>query len=222
MINVKKFPLVLLTIFLSLTSMTIIAGQIYRFQDEEGVTTLSKSLPPYAAQNGYDILDDKSFHLIKHVDPAPTAEQIIEQERRLAAKEKEERQAAHAAKQLEERQRQQQIYDKNLRASYTSEQDLIKTYQAELDYLATELDKSKQRLSNKKEKLIQLQKQAADTELSGKSISVNMEKRLLASQQEIDNVNAEINRIQLEHQQRKKQFQADLTRLRQLLDQTPN
>ncbi len=222
MTNIKKFQLVLLTIFLSSTSMTIIAGQIYRFQDEEGVTTLSKSLPPYAAQNGYDILDDKSLHLIKHVGPALTPDQIIEEERRLAAKEKKERQAEKAAKELEERQRQQQIYDKNLRASYTSEQGLIEACQAELDYLATELDKSKQRLSSKKEKLIQLQKQAADIELSGKSISVNMEKRLIATQQEIDNVNAEVDRLELEQQQRKEQFQADLLRLRQLLGQATN
>jgi hypothetical protein len=67
------YPVSILAVALSLVSLASYAGNIYRFHDENRVSTLSKTLPPYAAQQGYEILDDKSFLVIKRVMSPKTA-----------------------------------------------------------------------------------------------------------------------------------------------------
>ncbi len=60
---------------LLIISLPAEAGKIYRYTDNNGVSTLSKSLPPYAAQKGYDILDETSLRLIERVH---TREELIQ------------------------------------------------------------------------------------------------------------------------------------------------
>ncbi|MCB2425794.1 DUF4124 domain-containing protein, partial [Methylophaga pinxianii] len=63
-----------------LIATTVSAAQLYRFTDENGIPTLSKTLPPEVAQQGYDILDEKSMRVIERVPPAPTEAEIAERE----------------------------------------------------------------------------------------------------------------------------------------------
>jgi len=51
----------LVTLLLLSLTMPAMAGKLYRFPDKNGISTISRSLPPSAAQGGYDILDDKSL-----------------------------------------------------------------------------------------------------------------------------------------------------------------
>ena len=213
----KSITFVALITAFGITSFAASAGQIYRFKDESGVTTMSKILPPHAAQNGYDILDDKSFRLIEQVDPALTSEQIIEEEKRLAVEKEAERLAEIAEKERKEQQRQEIIYNNNLLASYQSEEDLLRAKATQITYLFSQLSKTEDFVAKNNEKLHQLQQQAAETEISGKSISVNFKKRLDAVEQELENNHAEIKRIKSEIQARDSQFSTDLIRLRQLL-----
>lgn len=67
---------------LCLVSGSIFAGQLFRFNDESGTPTLSKTLPPEAAQQGYDILDDKTMRLIERVPPALSEAELAEQAQR--------------------------------------------------------------------------------------------------------------------------------------------
>ncbi|MBE0439983.1 MAG: DUF4124 domain-containing protein [Gammaproteobacteria bacterium] len=203
-------------------SQQLSAGTIYRFIDDNGIITMSKSLPPYAAQTGYDVLDDKSLRLIKHVDPALTPEQIAEKKRQLALQKEAERLAAEQAKQLQAQRRQQMIADHTLLTSFQSEQDLLNARDADLDYRQTELDKAISHLENSQIKLQQMQQEAAEQELSGKSVSVNMNKRLNAVMQEINHDEQNIKRLKHEIEQITKQYGHDLERLRQLLERKPN
>ena len=66
--------LICLSLFLTLTSLASHAGQVYRFKDDSGVKTMTKTLLPYAAQQGYEILDDTSLRVIEKVAPALTEE----------------------------------------------------------------------------------------------------------------------------------------------------
>ncbi len=213
----KPITLIALLTAFAITSFAASAGQIYRFNDESGVTTMSKILPPHAAQNGYDILDDKSFRLIEQVAPALTPEQIIEEEKRLAAEKEAGRLAKISEKKRKEQQRQETIYNNNLLASYQSEEDLLRAKATQITYLFSQLSKTEDFVAKNNEKLHQLQQQAAETEISGKSISVNFKKRLDAVEQELENNHAEIKRIKSEIQARDSQFSTDLIRLRQLL-----
>ncbi len=217
MTNLKPLTFIALAIVFCSTSFAASAGQIYRFKDESGVTTMSKILPPHAAQNGYDVLDDKSFRLIENIEPALTPAQIIEEEKRIAAQQEADRLAKIAEKERREQLRQQTIYNNNLLASYQSEQDLLRAKDTELTYLKSQLTKAEKFLSNNTEKLHQLQQQAAETEIGGKSITTNFKKRLDAIQQEIENNHAEIKRLHSEIQTRDLRFDNDLVHLRKLL-----
>lgn len=216
-------PLKLVTaLLLILASSQVFAGHIFRYQDESGVTTMSKFLPPQAAQNGYDVLDDKTLRLIERVEPALTAEQIIEEEKRIAAEKEAQRLAEKEQQQQQEQLRQQAISDNNLRASYGSEQDLINARDTEITYLNNLLDKTKAHKDKSQTRLGLLQNNAAEAELSGKKISVNQQKRIDAAQQEINNAEMEINRLENEISQRSQQFDKDLARLRELFADSTN
>lgn len=207
---------------LLLASQQLSAGTIYRFIDENGIITMSKSLPPYAAQTGYDILDDKSLRIIKHVDPALTAEQRAEKERQLAIKQEQQQLAAEQAKQQQEQRRQQVILDQSLLASFQSVQDLLNARDSDIAYRQTELEKAIQHLEDNERKLQNMQQEAAEQELSGKSVSVNMTKRLTATQQEISNDKLDIKRLKLEIEQLNTQYEHDIERLKLLLSKQSN
>ncbi len=215
-----------LLFLLLVASQQLSAGTIYRFMDENGIITMSKSLPPYAAQKGYDILNDKSLRLIKHVDPALTAEQIAQKERLLAEQKEAERLAAEQAKQQrqqkQEQRRQQAVEDQMLLASFQSEQDLLNARDTDLSYRQTELDKAIKHLEESKIKLQNMQQEAAEQELSGKPVSVNMNKRLASAQQEINNDDQNIKRLGLEIEQLNKRYEHEIERLRFLLSKESN
>ncbi len=211
-----------LLFLLLVASQQLSASTIYRFMDENGIITMSKSLPPYAAQKGYDILNDKSLRLIKHVDPALTAEQIVEKERQIAEQKEAERLAAEQAKQQQEQRRQQAIADQTLLASFQSEQDLLTARDTDVGYRQTELDKAVKHLEESKIKLQNMQQEAAEQELSGKPVSINMNKRLTAVQQEINNDQQNIKRLGLEIEQLNKQYEHDIERLNFLLSKESN
>ncbi|MDH5357895.1 MAG: DUF4124 domain-containing protein [Gammaproteobacteria bacterium] len=218
----KSCNIIILATLIALISLPVNAGQLYRFPDENGISTISKILPPSAAQNGYDILDEKSLRLLKRVAPALTPDQIIEQERQLAEQKEAQHLAEIAEKEQQERKRQQAIHDQNLLASYQSEQDLIDARDSDLSYRQTQIANKTEFLSKYKEKLRQLQQQAAEQELSGNAVTTNLSKSLSTTQQEIDNTQAAIERLQTESQELTKQYEVDILRLRQLLSAKKN
>ncbi|RKZ78930.1 MAG: DUF4124 domain-containing protein [Gammaproteobacteria bacterium] len=206
-----------IAILLSIISLPTYAGQLYRFPDSDGVLTISKRLPPYAAQKGYDVLDEKTLHLIERVKPALTAEQISGLERQLIEQKEANRVAEIAAKEELERSKQQYIYDQNLIARYQSEQDLIEARDADLSYHKTQIEETTKKLSLNKKNLYQLQKQAAEQELSGRALNANLSKRLTATQNAILNNETDLERLKIAVKQLTIQYEADLVRLKQLL-----
>ena len=205
-----------LGLFLTLTSLASQAGQVYRFKDDSGVKTMSKTLPPYTAQQGYEILDDTSLRVIEKVAPALTKEEIAEFKRQQKAEKEQQRLAQIEAE--KERRRQAMIYDANLKASYRTEDELLKKRETELLYFQNQIDKTELNLKRNKEKLHQFQQQAADIELSGRAVTGNLKKRLVATEQEINNNHLELERLKTENKASIEQFDRDLIRLRQLLN----
>jgi rRNA-processing protein FCF1 len=206
-----------IAILLLIINLPIHAGQLYRYPDEDGVLTISKRLPPYAAQKGYDILDEKSLHLIERIKPALTAKQISELEQNLSEQKEANRLAEIAAKEELERNKKQYIYDQNLIARYQSDQDLIKTRDADLKYHKIQIEETTKKLSQNKKNLYQLQQQAAEQELSGKALSANLNKRLTATQNAILNNETDLERLKMEVKQLTIQYEVDLIRLKKLL-----
>ncbi|MCX4193601.1 DUF4124 domain-containing protein [Methylophaga sp. OBS1] len=212
---IRKF-LCLSTSLLLFACLSAQAGQLYRFPDENGVLTLSTSLPPEAAQKGYDIIDDKTMRVIKRVAPAPTEDELeaLEAEKlREAERKKKQEIAAQEAEKARQKQRQ---HDRTLLITYPTEVDLLAARDKDINYRQEQIGMLSAKLPILKQRLQDVQKEAAERELSGGKITDNMQKRLDAAQEEIRIRQQSIKIYQAEIEALKTQYQQDLERLRYL------
>lgn len=198
-------------------SLSAIADRLYRFPDENGVLTLSRSLPPEAAQKGYVILDDKTMRVIERVAPAPTEEEIAEIKAQQAKAKEQEKQAKLEAEQAQKHRQQQASFDRTLLITYPTEQDLIDARDKDINYRKEQIDLHLAKLPKLEQHLIAVQKQAAARELSGSKISDNMQKRLDAAHEEIAIRNQAIQQYRAEIESLSAEYATELERLRYLL-----
>lgn len=208
---IRKLPLL---IFCSIFSLSVSAGQLYRFPDENGVMTLSTTLPSSASQKGYDIIDAETMRLIERVPAALTEQELLEQAAKQKVEEEARIQAEEQAKQAEEARQAQQSYDKTLLITYRSEADLIRARDSDIAYRQEQINMHQQKLPELKQYLYQIQNEAAQRELSGAKITANMQKRLDAAKEEIEVRNQAIAELQAEIAQLETKYQQDLERLK--------
>lgn len=198
-------------------SLAAAAGNLYRFEDEDGIKTLSRSLPPSAAQRGYDILDDRTMRLIERVPPAPTEAEIAEMKAQRAEAEERQRQQAIADKEAAKQREKQARHDRMLLTTYPTEADLLDARDKDIEHRREQIGLLSVKLPKLQQRLEEVQQQAAERELSGGKITTNMQKRLDAAQEEITVRKQAIKRYQAEIKELNEQYQQDLERLRQLL-----
>ena len=210
----KITNIIFLSFLLSLSSLSAQAGKIYRFDDQSGTSTLSKILPPYASQQGYDILDEKSLRLIERV---PSQEQSIkaqqeqdkiEQQKQLALREKEEQEKLRQIS---------RIKDQNLIAQYPSTAILIKSRDADLHARQVHINDIKQQSEISKQKLIDFQEKIGQQEFDGEAVSDKQSKHLNMIQDAINHNQLSLQREAEALEQTKQQFESDLIRLEILL-----
>ncbi len=206
-----------LFIFFTIFSLSVSAGQLYRFPDENGVMTLSTSLPSSASQKGYDIIDAETMRLIERVPAALTKQELLEQAAKKKIEEEARLQAEEKAKQAEEAHKAQLSYDKTLLITYRSEGDLIRARDSDIAYRQEQIDMHQQKLPELKQYLYQIQNEAAQRELSGAKITANMQKRLDAAKEEIEVRKQAITELEAEIAQLESKYQHDLERLKYLL-----
>ena len=196
----------------------VVAGQLYRFTDENGVITLSRSMPPTAAQRGYDIIDDRTMRLIKRVDPAPTAEQIESMKQEKKRQAELQRQAEQARNAAERARQKQAAYDRSLLITYPSETDLLRAKESDMSYRQQQINQHQSKMPELQKQLDSIQQQAAERELSGAKVTKNMQKRLDAAQEEIRVRKETIKQLQTEIDDLSAKYDRDLQRLRLLLE----
>ncbi len=211
---IPKLPLL---IFCSTFSLSVSAGQLYRFPDENGVMTLSTTLPSAASQKGYDIIDSETMRLIERVPAALTEQELLEQAAKQKVEEEARLQAEEQAKQAEEARQAQQTYDKTLLITYRSEADLIRARDSDIAYRQEQIAMHQQKLPELKQYLYELQTEAAQRELSGAKVTANMQKRLDAAKEEIQVRQQAITELKAEITELQSKYQHDLERLNYLL-----
>ena len=211
---IPKLPLL---IFCSIFSLSVSAGQLYRFPDENGVMTLSTTLPSAASQKGYDIIDAETMRLIERVPAALTEQELLEQAAKQKVEEEARLQAEEQAKQAEEARQAQQTYDKTLLITYRSEADLIRARDSDIAYRQEQIAMHQQKLPELKQYLYELQNEAAQRELSGAKVTANMQKRLDAAKEEIQVRQQAITELKAEITELQSKYQHDLERLNYLL-----
>lgn len=209
-------PKLALLIFCSIFSLSVSAGQLYRFPDENGVMTLSTTLPSAASQKGYDIIDSETMRLIERVPAALTEQELVEQAAKQKIEEEARLQAQEQAKQAEEARQAQQTYDKTLLITYRSEADLIRARDSDIAYRQEQITMHQQKLPELKQYLYELQNEAAQRELSGAKVTANMQKRLDAAKEEIQVRQQAITELKAEITELQSKYEHDLERLNYL------
>jgi len=190
-------------LFTSMVS-SIEAMNLYRFTNEEGVQSIGTSLPPNAAQRGYDILDAQTMRLIERIAPAPSAEEIEQLER-------EEHQKQLAAKHKQK----QDIYDKRLLSLYQSSQDVYAAKQRDVAAKQATLEQTKFSLVELEARQQHYQQQAADEELGG-GVTKKTQHALTQNQQSIVETKQLITSLEKDIALLNAQYDADAARIKQL------
>lgn len=211
--NLNFYTVSLLTLAVSLISLPSHAGNIYRFLDNNGISTLSKTLPPYAAQQGYEILDDKTLRVIERV---PTRTEMIEQYT-IAQKQLQENQAQQDKEALEKRlRREQESADNNLLDIYPSVKDIIKARDRHQTYINKQIEDTLAQKTYLQKTLHRLEQSAAEQELSGQAVSNKLSQRIKVIQQDITDNQRHTERLQNDKANNAQQYEKDLIRLKKL------
>ena len=209
-----KISYVILSFVLLISSFSVSAGKIYRFKDQNNQSTLSRILPPYAAQKGYDILNDKTLIIIKRIKSLNEVQNDEFKRKQEHHKVIEEQKKRAAEKQVLAEKKQQ---DATLLARYPSEDVLIKSHSAEILYIQNRIDRMKSQQAKEIKKLIKLQSKAAEEEINNGKISTNLQSAISLSQQNIYSNRAELNKLTDEKDVVSQYYNAELEHLRSLL-----
>jgi len=192
-----------------MTSLPSHAGKIYRFVDQNGVSTLSKILPPDLAQKGYDVLNDKTLSLIKHVDSLQQQQSADKKQQRIINDS------------LTDKKRKLTLWrkSKTLLDRYPSEQVLISSRDAELLHYQNQIDDTQEKIQSERKTLSSLQLQAANEELNSGDLSPVLKKKLSTTEKNIHNFNQYLIQLTQDKNQVSKKYNLDLTHLQRLLKQ---
>ena len=138
--------------------------RVYRYHDARGVMHVESTLPPGQAQSGYEVLDRRTLKTLAVVAPAPSAQELAEQERR-------QRGAAAAQRSAQARQRDaaQQMYrDQMLLQTYASEAELIRLRDTKLETMALVLDSVQKTAGHLRSNLAQMDATVVEHEAAGR------------------------------------------------------
>jgi Domain of unknown function (DUF4124) len=199
------------TVFSALLSCTLVYGPMaaagmYKWVDDEGEVHYGNSVPPEYADKERRKLNERG-RTVKVYDAAKTPEEIAEAARLEAIRLEQERVAAEKARK-----------DHVLMATYSSEDDMLKTRDGRLSALEGLIQLTQRRIISMNNRLKQLTEDAADYERGGKPVpdvltrqienirvqTTENESFILIKQQEKDKINM--------------LFQKDIVRFRELKD----
>jgi len=142
--------------------------RMYRYHDARGVMHVESVLPPGQAQSGYEVLDRRTLRTLAVVAPAPSPQDVAEQERR-----RREAAATQAAAQRTAQARQrdvaQQMYrDQMLLQTYASEAELIRLRDTKLETMALILRSVEQTVGHLRANLAQMDTTIGEHEAAGR------------------------------------------------------
>ncbi|MBA1444427.1 MAG: DUF4124 domain-containing protein [Chromatiales bacterium] len=157
---IKPSRLLLATLLsLAFVSLPVNAGKLYKWVDESGRVHYSDYLPPEDVRREHTYLDERGLTVNK-VDAAKTQEEIEQQE---------------ALKRLQKEQQalidKQQAADRVLLRTFRSEDDVLMARDGQLRAVDLSLQVINSNIRQLKNKLEEMQRNAASLELSGESVS---------------------------------------------------
>lgn len=177
----------------------------YRYKDDAGKPVLSNSLPPEAAQKGYQIVD--SYGRVKQtVAPALTPDQIAERDKRLA---EEARQAELA--------RQQAEADAELLKQFSRTEDAIRARDRRVAELDTLIAYKRSTISRSETKLAEQEGIAATMEKTGRAVPAVLKETVTRERNQIEKLKSEIQEHETDKIKAMEEFNAKIERLTYLI-----
>ncbi len=198
-----KLLLALIIATLSLvTGVSWSSEYSYRYFDNEGFVHLGNSIPPEYLANGYEILNERG-RVVDVILPKKVRDQ---QTADLLAK-------AEAQRKLEV----QYAKDEALLRYYSKPEDVIRVRDRKLAEFDNFVAIQQGSIEANKQKVVKLQRQAADIERSGRKVSDEILETLATLDEKIKESEALIEAKLIEKEQLNNAFQADIDRLEFLL-----
>jgi hypothetical protein len=191
---------------LSVTVITSVhAGNLYRWTDANGQRHMESIIPADQAKLGYEVVDDRTFRVLKTVGRALNEEE-------LAAAEK--AQAIEKQKNLE--QQRAARHDRTLLATYMSVDDMQMARNGQLGTLELMIESTRRTRERLKTNLDDLIGSAAAFERDGKPVPKRTEKAIANVRQQIELQTEIINENREKQRLIAAQFDADISRFKTL------
>ena len=185
----------------------VAAGSVrYKWRDAEGNLHYTDSLPADAGVRGYDVVNGQGI-LVKHVEPAKTAEE------RAAAKA--DAATARASKDAAERQKRD---DQQLLAANPTEEDLRTNQQQQLEMIDLHIKSLTTGLESLERSLTDLLGRAAEFESNDKPVPAKLSGQITNVRTKIDAQHTLLSRQTTERETTAAGFASELDRYRLLRD----
>lgn len=180
------------------------AGQLYRYENEEGVRVMTYTLPPDAAKRGYTIINERG-QIIKEVPREPTQEEIeaLEEEKKQQLK-------------LNEIKKEQKERDKQLLRSFSHAKDAERAMDRKLAALDVIIDITKGTISQLNIELESDQLRAANIERGGGKVPEGIMDNITDIERQITDAQSFIAEKEDEKDQVRERYGADIARLKEL------
>lgn len=181
-----------------------VAGRYKCWTNDQGVRECGESVPPEYAQQRIEVLNEQGM-VIDVEEPAKTSEQL-----------EAEKQAARQRRLEEQKEAEQQRRDRILLDTFTVERDLKLYYQDKIAAIQSLIDITRSSNDGLREKLRNLQKQAADQERRGQALSEDLLDQMEQIKRQIANNKTFMGEKAQELESVKQEYEAKLTRFRKL------
>lgn len=196
----------LIGLALATASFTADAQQRYRWVDENGVTRISDRIPPSANDKRIEVLNARGM-VVRVIEPKrePTAEERAAAEaERLAAEQAKRDQAEQARR------------DRMLLDTYTTVEDLVRSRDARVSALQSQIVVSRDAMDAHQNHLADLEAQAAEHTSAGREVPAGLAKRLAETRQQYESMRDFVAARETEQRTIREQFDADIARFTQL------
>lgn len=199
-----SLPATLHLLLVCLIGSNAFAGKIVKWVDEHGITHYGTAIPPEYAQKGHEELNERGIK-IKHVDRAPTPEEIARQKELEALRREQERIVAE-----------QRARDQVLLNMFRNEDDLIMVRDGKLAQIDGQIRIKRARVEQLKKRLGQWQSVAAARERKGQKPTAKQLEHLRNIQSQLESAYASIVEKQADKKRIAAKYAYQLDRFRQL------
>lgn len=184
-------------------STSMLAGNLYRYENDQGVMVINDTVPPEFVHKGYEVLNN-SGRVIERVPRALTAQE-------LAAKSEEERAALDRTKQQEA--------DKRLLTIFSGPADAERARDRKLEATDVYINVTRGNILKLQGDFNIAQSQAAERERAGQAVPAYLVESMDSLRRQIEQAEASIAEKEKEKVQITQEYAKDIERLRYLQEQ---